>query len=78
MGDPGLKSKFVEMQQQDRFAVSPRREAVISDYELGHRLDVARLTEQLQRAVHPRHKRILRRALKDAIARLTGCRGTQP
>lgn len=64
MADPGLKSKFVEMQQHDRFNPA-RQERQVDNYELSYQLDVARITEQLQRAVHPRHRKVLKRALKE-------------
>lgn len=68
MADPGLASKFIEMQQEDaqiatsivgRYVDAPdreRREAL--------RLARARTLEQLKRAVKRNHKIMLKRALR--------------
>lgn len=63
MGDPGLYSKFVEMQQEQAFA--PRDAFVpVNPYVEGLRLDRARILEQLSRATNRKHVAILRRSLK--------------
>lgn len=64
MADPGLKSKFIEMQQHDRF--NPVRwQRPVDNYALSRQLDVARISEQLRRATNPRHRKMLRQALKE-------------
>lgn len=60
MGDPGLKSKSVEMQQDD---VTPRY--VRHDQPRSSReLDVARVRQQLEMTRNPRYRRYLKKALR--------------
>jgi hypothetical protein len=62
MGDPGLHSKFVEMQQEQAF--EPRhRNAPVDDRRLGLMLDRSRIVRQIQIATNPNHVAILRLAL---------------
>lgn len=69
MGDPGLHSKFVEMQQEQAFA--PRDHAVIPNpYVEGLKLDRARILQLLSRATHRNRVRSLHKALKDIDAKL--------
>lgn len=69
MADPGLHSKFVEMQQEQAFA--PRvREVLINPYVEGLRLDRARILQSLERATHKNHIKLLRRALREIESKL--------
>lgn len=69
MADPGLRSKFVEMQQEQAFA--PRAQvAIVNPYVEGLRLDRARILESLSRATHRNHIKLLRRALKEIESKL--------
>lgn len=69
MADPGLHSKFVEMQQEQAFA--PRvHETIVNPYVEGLRLDRARILESLARATHRNHIKLLRRALKEVNSKL--------
>jgi hypothetical protein len=63
MGDPGLHSKFIEMQQEAAF--SPRESVVPENPHIrGLQLDRARILAELGRATAPNHVAILRRSLK--------------
>lgn len=62
MSDPGLHSKFIEMQQEQAFAPRVKVERV-NPYVEGLRLDRARILEQLSRATNKKHVTILRRSL---------------
>lgn len=64
MGDPGLHSKFIEMQQEQAFAPPRERGGVINPYVEGLRLDRARIVGLLERATHKHHVAILKRSLK--------------
>lgn len=69
MGDPGLHSKFVEMQQEAAFA--PRDPYhIVNPYVEGLRLDRARILEQLSRATNKNHVTILQRSLKAVESKL--------
>lgn len=59
MGDPGLASKFIEMQQED-YADRHHRDRK----QPPRNLDRSRILEQLACATHPNHITMLRRALK--------------
>lgn len=63
MGDPGLHSKFIEMQQEAAFAEIVPHE-IVDPYVESLRLDRARVLEQLSRATHKHHVAMLRRSLK--------------
>lgn len=71
MADPGLKSEFIAWQQAERF-YPPRfvAHAHVTDVERSLQLDKARIKEQLQRAYHPQHVKMLRAALRDIERRL--------
>lgn len=69
MGDPGLASKFIEMQQEEFFAES-KTSRPVNSYVLGLRLDRSRLLEQLKRATHPNHVFLLRAALESVERQL--------
>lgn len=71
MSDPGLRSEFIAWQQAERF-YPPRfvAHANITDIERSLQLDRARIKEQLQRARHPRHIRMLKAALREVERRL--------
>ena len=69
MGDPGLKSKFVAMQQDEHFSsYGQRQEVRVNNYDESRRLDIARIRSQLERATNPRHRKMLRRALRSLTA----------
>jgi hypothetical protein len=75
MADPGLASKFVEMQMEDAERGPQRgRASHLSPLEVERResvrLSIARTQQQLSRASHPKHKKMLRRALADLTAEL--------
>lgn len=67
MGDPGLKSEFVAMQQEEYFSDhrQQQRQPQIDDYKLSVALDIARVENQLQRATNPRYRQMLKKALED-------------
>lgn len=74
MADPGLHSKFIEMQQEEsqqaasiagRFIDAAERERHES-----LRLSRSRLLEQLSRATQPRYRQQLKRALRDVESSL--------
>lgn len=69
MGDPGLRSKFIEMQQEAAFAPReyPNPE---NDYRRGLRMDRERVLQSLARATIPNHVAILRRSLSDVEKRI--------
>ena len=70
MADPGLKSKFIAMQQEDVFgSYGQRVEARVDNYSESRRLDIARVRAELKQARHPRHRKILQRALKELESR---------
>jgi hypothetical protein len=64
MADPGLVSKFVEMQQEDATRVEVRQESPVSSEQESRRMDRARLLAQLESARNPFYRRILLRALE--------------
>lgn len=69
MGDPGLASKFIEMQQEEAFAPSERY--VKPDaYRESLRLDRSRVLAQLAHATHPNHIAVLQRALAAVESRI--------
>lgn len=72
MGDPGLRSEFVAMQQEEYFSdeQEQRQEAQIDNYKPGIALDIARVESQLQRATNPRYRQMLEKALKDLRGQL--------
>lgn len=70
MGDPGLHSKFIEMQQDDRFnPVIDLGDKLISEYARSAMLDIVRITRQLAVARNENHRRALNAALADARLR---------
>jgi hypothetical protein len=69
MGDPGLHSKFVEMQQESAFAPRVHHE-IVNPYVEGLRLDRARILEQLSRATNKNHVTLLRRSLEAVESKL--------
>lgn len=72
MADPGLASKYVESQMEEAERARSERErreaCPLSPVEVERResvrLSIARVREQLNRAAHPKHKQLLRRALR--------------
>jgi hypothetical protein len=63
MGDPGLHSKFIEMQQEDEFMFH-RQDEKPNPYLESLRLHRSRILQQLDRATHPYHIQILQRSLR--------------
>lgn len=69
MADPGLRSKFVEKQQEQAFA--PRTAPVIiNPYVEALRLDRARIREMLSRTTHKNRVKALKHALKEVERKL--------
>lgn len=68
MGDPGLASKFVEMQQEEKFAPAQKRQR--PDPYHGFKLDRARILAQLEKATHPNHRAVLKSALAEIESRI--------
>lgn len=69
MGDPGLHSKFIEMQQEAAFA--PReRTTPVNDYIVGLLLDRSRILNSLARATNQNHVAILRLSLAEVERKL--------
>lgn len=69
MGDPGLHSKFVEMQQEQAFA--PRTQhLIVNPYVEALRLDRVRILALLSQAKHTNRIKTLKRALKEVERKL--------
>lgn len=64
MGDPGLKSKFVEMQQEEFLTESDVNTNPVNPRLRGLLLDRSRILDQLSRAIHGNHITPLRRSLQ--------------
>lgn len=69
MADPGLHSKFIEMQQEQAFA--PRVASVIvNPYVEALRLDRARILAMLSQTKHKNRVKALKHALKEVERKL--------
>lgn len=72
MSDPGLHSKFVEMQQEDHFASDLRREEAVSDEVRGIRMDLARIDAELELTENFQRRDALFKARKELLWKLRG------
>lgn len=64
MGDPGLHSKFVEMQQEEFLTESDVNTNPVNPRLRGLLLDRSRILDQLSRATHGNYITLLRRSLQ--------------
>lgn len=64
MGDPGLKSKFIEMQQEEFLSESDVNANPINPRLRTLLLDRSRILDQLSRAKHGNHITLLQRSLQ--------------